>query len=62
MRRVLGIPAPADRRQSVTLHDATGRLVMSLKPGENDIRHVAPGVYFVRLEEDNTTTKVVVQR
>ncbi len=27
--------------------DITGRKVMSLQPGENDIRHIAPGVYFV---------------
>jgi DNA-binding beta-propeller fold protein YncE len=44
------------------LFDITGRRVMDLKPGENDIRRVAPGVYFVRRETDNTTTKVVVQR
>jgi YVTN family beta-propeller protein len=53
------------------LLDITGRRVMSLQPGENDIRHVAPGVYFCRptagsasswRAEVNSTTKVVVQR
>ncbi len=29
------------------LLDASGRVVMDLQPGENDIRHLAPGVYFV---------------
>ncbi|UCG43117.1 MAG: hypothetical protein JSU73_00440, partial [candidate division WOR-3 bacterium] len=29
------------------LLDASGRAVMDLRPGPNDIRHVAPGVYFV---------------
>ncbi|MFO7638188.1 MAG: hypothetical protein R6X14_02630 [bacterium] len=30
------------------LLDATGRKVMELQPGDNDVRHLAPGVYFVR--------------
>jgi hypothetical protein len=32
------------------LLDIAGRKVMSLQPGENDIRRLAPGVYFVREE------------
>jgi hypothetical protein len=36
-----GGPVPA------LLLDVTGRKVMDLQPGENDIRHVVPGVYFV---------------
>jgi hypothetical protein len=35
---------------------------MDLHPGNNDVRHLSPGIYFVRREEDNTTTKVVIQR
>jgi len=35
-------------RPRAVLLDASGRLVMSLRPGLNDIRHLAPGVYFVR--------------
>ncbi|UCG42390.1 MAG: exo-alpha-sialidase [candidate division WOR-3 bacterium] len=38
------------RRKTVDgadLRDVTGRKVMELQPGENDIRHIAPGVYFV---------------
>ncbi len=30
------------------LFDRTGRVVMSLRPGANDVSHLAPGVYFVR--------------
>jgi hypothetical protein len=30
------------------LFGIAGRVVMALKPGENDIRHVAPGVCFVQ--------------
>ena len=37
------VPRPA-------LVDITGRKVMDLQPGENDIRYLAPGVYFVREE------------
>jgi hypothetical protein len=29
------------------LLDAAGRKVMALVPGANDVRHLAPGVYFV---------------
>ncbi|UCG42231.1 MAG: hypothetical protein JSU73_10170 [candidate division WOR-3 bacterium] len=31
----------------MSLVDITGRKVMDLKPGENEVRHLAPGVYFV---------------
>jgi hypothetical protein len=31
-----------------SLFDMTGRQVMALKPGANDVRALAPGVYFVR--------------
>jgi YVTN family beta-propeller protein len=50
------------------LLDISGRAVMSLHPGANDIRHLASGVYFVRSEpsavsrEPSAVTKVVVQR
>jgi DNA-binding beta-propeller fold protein YncE len=53
---------PLRWKSPAELLDIAGRRVMSLQPGINDIRHVAPGVYFVRREEDNTTTKVVIQR
>ncbi|OYD16230.1 hypothetical protein CH330_03475 [candidate division WOR-3 bacterium JGI_Cruoil_03_51_56] len=44
------------------LLDAAGRKVMELHLGANDIRHLSPGVYFVRREKNNQTTKVVIQR
>ncbi|UCG43939.1 MAG: hypothetical protein JSU73_04830 [candidate division WOR-3 bacterium] len=43
-RRQLHVP----HRRAADLIDITGRRVMDLEPGENDIRHVAPGVYFCR--------------
>jgi hypothetical protein len=53
---------PLSGRSPAVMFDITGRRVMDLKPGVNDVRHIAPGVYFVRQEKDNTTTKVVIQR
>ena len=51
------------------LLDASGRVVISLQPGPNDIRHLAPGVYFVREEgprgqgsQGPSVRKVVIQR
>ncbi len=44
------------------LLDAAGRRVMSLVPGPNDVRHLAPGVYFVRQEPARTMAinKVII--
>uniref|UniRef100_A0A7C4CBV1 Uncharacterized protein n=1 Tax=candidate division WOR-3 bacterium TaxID=2052148 RepID=A0A7C4CBV1_UNCW3 len=36
------------RQSSCSLLDASGRCVAELKVGANDVRHLAPGVYFVR--------------
>jgi hypothetical protein len=50
------------------LLDTAGRVVMSLQPGVNDIRNLAPGVYFVRRPETEdgrprtAVRKVVVQK
>jgi hypothetical protein len=50
------------------LFDIGGREVMDLKPGANDVRALAPGVYFVRPQPTAVSrkplavTKVVVTR
>jgi len=50
------------------LLDVSGRKVMDLKPGANDVRALAPGVYFVREElqasspKPQAVRKVVVAR
>lgn len=55
-------------KHTATLLDIAGRKVMSLQPGQNDVRHVAPGVYFVRGPETEdgrphtAVRKVVIQR
>ncbi|UCG41961.1 MAG: hypothetical protein JSU73_08715 [candidate division WOR-3 bacterium] len=40
------------------LVDAAGRVVMELRPGQNDVRGIAPGVYFVRGE--GPSSRVVI--
>jgi len=46
------------------LLDVSGRRVMELKPGANDVSRLAPGVYFVRTAQAQaqTVSKVVVAR
>jgi hypothetical protein len=77
VRGVLFLPCRSDfpvamnrgLEASPTLLDATGRKVMALKPGANDVSRLAPGVYFVRelsaaSREPSAVAvrKVVVQR
>jgi predicted acyl esterase len=49
-----------------SLFDMTGRAVMSLHPGANDVRHLAPGVYIVAERSavggQRLATKVVLTR
>ncbi|MBM3322376.1 YncE family protein [candidate division WOR-3 bacterium] len=54
------LPKGEGRKHGAALLDATGRRVMSLVPGANDVRHLAPGVYFVR--EPSAVSRVVVTR
>jgi len=63
---VLSRELSAGSRQPVVLLDATGRKVMELKPGPNDVRRVPAGVYFVRTETADKrpnarTAKVVIR-
>jgi len=44
------------------LLDITGRKVLDLKPGRNEVRALPAGVYFVRQAVSRQTTKVVIQR
>ncbi len=49
-RGVLHMPETemTNARYPITLLDVAGRKAMNLKAGTNDVRHLAPGVYFVR--------------
>jgi YVTN family beta-propeller protein len=70
VRGALFQPEALGRKQHAPswLLDISGRKVMALRPGANDIRHLAPGVYFVREEPQATShrpqaiKKVVVAR
>jgi len=44
-----------------TLLDASGRRLMELNPGANDVNFLPPGVYLIGLESGRTATKVVVK-
>jgi len=49
IRGVLFLPeASSHKPQAASLLDVGGRKVMDLLPGPNDVRALAPGVYFVR--------------
>ncbi len=63
------VGAASHMTQAACLMDATGRKVLDLHPGANDVRAPAPGVYFVREQgsrgrgsQDSMVTKVVVTR
>jgi len=45
----------------VELLDIAGRRVMDLKPGANDVRALAPGVYFIR-EQPQAVRKAVIAK
>jgi YVTN family beta-propeller protein len=61
-------PTANGLQQDIRLLDATGRKVLDLHPGPNDVRALAPGVYFVRAEpsavsrQPSAVTKVVLAR
>jgi phosphoribosylformylglycinamidine (FGAM) synthase PurS component len=62
-RGVLRLP-PSPFSTHYSLFSLTGRRVMSLVPGPNDVRHLAPGVYFIRDWSDGPcrSCRVVITR
>jgi hypothetical protein len=66
VRGVLRLPEARGERREVRseLLDASGRKVMELVPGPNDVRRLAPGVYFLRLSIADRVgvQKLVLQR
>ena len=67
---ILFLPgATSHKPQAASLMDEAGRKVMDLRPGANDVRALAPGVYFVRQQDsrgqgfdDSRVAKVIVTR
>jgi hypothetical protein len=57
---------PGDRTQNTghraELLDATGREVMALCPGANDVSRLSPGVYFLRRSAERELQRVVIVR
>jgi hypothetical protein len=54
-------PAPGGGPETAgVLLDVTGRRVMALGPGENDVRHLAPGVYFFRRQDTGESCRLVL--
>ncbi len=52
-----------NRKSHALLFNASGRRVLKLKPGVNDVRFLAPGVYFIRNQTgDSKATKVLITR
>jgi len=47
-------------RESASLIDINGRRVATLVPGANDIRHLKPGIYFLRFTGEKNVRKVIV--
>jgi len=62
VRGMLFLPASSLRLHPSSLFDMTGRAVMSLRPGANDVRGLAPGVYFVRPPGGSSVTKLVLTK
>ncbi|MFO7639271.1 MAG: hypothetical protein R6X14_08300 [bacterium] len=68
VRGVLNLGAGHDRNPpgdfgscpKPALLDISGRKVMELVPGENDVRHLAPGVYFVRRQDTGESGRLVL--
>jgi hypothetical protein len=61
-RGVLHLPPSLSPLLTQSLLDISGRMVLDLKPGANDVSRLNPGVYFVRDSEARPVTKVVVAR
>ena len=67
---VLGMPlvSSVQRKASGVLLDGSGRKVLGLKPGPNDVSRLAPGVYFCKsgpssdISQPSAFRKVVLTR
>jgi len=64
---VLPVAGMVGVQEPMIMLDAAGRKVTELSPGENDVRYVAPGVYFIRGDSgrpglEGSSVKIVIQR
>jgi len=58
-RDMTGLSDSTGRVPRSLLLDISGRKVMDLKPGANDVRALAPGVYFVRQAQAQAQAQAV---
>jgi Neuraminidase (sialidase) len=62
IRGVLFLAARGEMREArCELLDVSGRRVLHLKPGANDVSRLAPGVYFIRSEPSAVRRIIVVE-
>lgn len=60
---VLQLPmSSVEHSASSILLDITGRKIMDLHSGANDIRHLAPGIYYIRNETNKKITKIIITK
>ena len=52
----------SDRVARPVLLDASGRRMMELVPGANDVRRFGPGVYFIKAAREGPTVRTVIAR
>jgi len=58
---VLSETKGAGRKAKGVLLDASGRTVLNLRPGANDLRSLAPGIYFYQVENDAALSRKVIK-
>jgi hypothetical protein len=63
-RGTLLVPKSAFRnpKSAMVMLDVSGRKVMDLEPGANDVSRLSPGIYFCRTSDPGLTGKVVLER
>jgi DNA-binding beta-propeller fold protein YncE len=61
VRGVLPLSRDINTHSQITLVDISGRKVLTLHPGANDLSHLARGVYFIK-EKNGIKMKVVIAR
>jgi hypothetical protein len=63
IRGVLFLPEASGEKREARgeLLDASGRKVLNIRPGANDVSRLAPGVYFVQEAQARAVHKIIVQ-
>ena len=59
---ILSKAVGGERSAVSELLDITGRKVIDLHPGVNDIRHISQGVYFIRFDTETITKKLIITK